>query len=97
MTRCQAEAEATVAVDVAVVVTEDMVVAAEGKVVKAMDPQVTRACVVHLEATSSIMAPGMWQTQCAHPGRRSASMLEPSMAMTWQMSSRTRESWFWQN
>ena len=81
MTRCQAEAEAMVVEDVAVAVAEDMVMV-EAKAVKAMEPQVTRACAVHSVQTSLTVAPGMQQTRCAHPGTRLASTSEPSVATT---------------
>mgnify|MGYP006899820559 CR=1 FL=1 len=60
--RCWAEAEAAVVADAVAAVMENTVVAAEGKVVKAMDPQATRACAVYLEVTSLTVVPGTWQT-----------------------------------
>ena len=74
LTRCWAEAD-TAMVDVVVVVTEDAVMA-EAKATEVMEPQVGKACAVHLEAKSLIAAPGMWQTRCAHPGTRTVSVSE---------------------
>ena len=72
-------------VDVAVVVMEDVAMA-EAKATEAMAPGIAKVCAVHLEQTSSIMAPGMWQTRCAHPGIRLVSALELSVETTSPMS-----------
>ena len=77
LTRCQAEAD-TAMVDVAVDEAADVedADAAEVKATEAMAPQAVRVCAVHSALISLTMVPGMQQTRCAHPGTRSASMLE---------------------